>query len=77
MFHFFSVPLKNPEKTIWCNKMRKVEGSVTKNTKVRHAHFNNEDVLKVPGESRWKLREDAKPIKELFDTSNEAKTTVV
>ena len=54
MFHFFSVPLKTPEKTIWCNKMGKVEGKVgfrvTKNTKVRHVHFKNEDVLKVPGD---------------------------
>ena len=46
---------------IWCNKMGKVEGKdgfrVTKNTKVCHVHFKNEDVLKVPGGSRWKLRE--------------------
>ena len=57
---------------IKCNKMGKVEGKdgfrVTKNTKVCHAHFNNEDVLKVPGGSRWKLREDAKPIKDNFWT---------
>ena len=70
MFHFFSVPLKNPEKTIWCNKLGKVEGKdgfrVSKNTKVCHAHFNNEDVLKVPGGSRWNLREDAKAIKDLI-----------
>ena len=62
---------ENPEKTIiWSNKMGKVEGKdgfrVTKNTKVCHAHFNNEDVLKVPGASRWKLREDANPIKDDF-----------
>ena len=30
MFHFFSVPLKNPEKTIWCNKMGKVVTKVWK-----------------------------------------------
>ena len=70
MFHFFRVPLKNPQKTIWCNKLGKVEGKdgfrVTKNTKVCHAHFNNEDVLKVPGGSRWNLREDAKAIKDLI-----------
>ena len=30
MFHFFSVPLKNPEKTIWCNKMGKVLTKVWK-----------------------------------------------
>ena len=24
MFHFFTVPLKNPDKAIWCNKMGKV-----------------------------------------------------
>ena len=52
--------------------MGKVEGKdgfrVTKNTKVCHAPFNNEDVLKVPGGSLWKLREDAKPIKDDFST---------
>ena len=58
--------MKKPEKTIWCNKMGEVEGKdgfrVNKNTKVCHAHFKNEDVLKVHGGSRWKLKEAAKPI---------------
>ena len=52
--------------------MGNVEGNdgfrVTKNTKVWHAHLNNEDVLKVPGASRCKLKEDAKPIKHHFST---------
>ena len=30
MFHFFTVPLKNPEKAIWCNKMGKVVTNVWK-----------------------------------------------
>ena len=30
MFHFFTVPLKNPEKAIWCNKMGKVVTKVWK-----------------------------------------------
>jgi len=68
----YLIPLKNPEKTIWCNKMGKVEGKdgfrVTKNTKVCHVHFKNEDVLKVPGGSRWKLREGSRPIKHNFST---------
>ena len=40
---------KNREKTIWCNKMGKVKEKngfrVTKNTKVCHGHFNNEDEI--------------------------------
>ena len=30
MFYFFSVPLKNPEKKIWCNRMGKVVTKVWK-----------------------------------------------
>ena len=52
--------------------MGKVEGKdgfrVTKNTKVCHAHFKNEDVLKVARGSRWKLKEDAKPMKHNIST---------
>mgnify|MGYP000223533919 CR=1 FL=1 len=72
----FISSVKNPEKTIWCNKLGKVEGKdgfrVTKNTKVCHAHFNNEDVLKVPGGYRWNLREDAKPIKDIYYMASSA-----
>ena len=50
-FHFFKMPLKSPQKTLWCNRMGKREGvdgfSVTNNTKVCHLHFRPEDIMKV------------------------------
>ena len=32
---------------------------VTKNSKVCHVHFATEDILRVPGGKRWRLREGA------------------
>ena len=50
-FIFFKMPLKSPQKTLWCNRMGKREGvdgfSVTNNTKVCHLHFRPEDIVKV------------------------------
>ena len=36
---------------------------VTKNSKVCHVHFVTEDILRVPGGKRWRLRDGAVPIK--------------
>ena len=63
--------------------MGKVEGKdgfrVTKKTKVCHAHFNNEDVsLESPRGIPLEVNGGCKANKrQLFDTSNEAKTTAV
>ena len=47
--------------------MGKMEGKdgfvVTPNTKICHEHFQSNDVLKVPGGTRWRLKENAIPVK--------------
>ncbi|CAB4030270.1 Hypothetical predicted protein [Paramuricea clavata] len=47
--------------------MGKKEGKyvffVTQNTKVCNVHFSPEDVLKVPGGKRWRLKDGAIPLK--------------
>ena len=62
-FPFFKMPMNNPLKNIWCNRIGKMDGKdgfvVTKNSKVCHVHFATEDILRVPGGKRWRLREGA------------------
>lgn len=66
-FHFFKVPLASPAKNVWCNRMGKMEGKdgfvLTQNTKVCNEHFKREDVLKVPGGKRWRLKDGVAPLK--------------
>ena len=66
-FHFFKMPMNNPLKNIWCNRIEKMDGKygfvVTKNSNVCHVHFATEDILGVPGGKRWRLRDAAVPIK--------------
>ena len=65
--HFFKVPLQNPMRTTWANRMGKKEGKdgfmVTNNTKVCDSHFSSEDILKAPGGKRWRLKDGAIPFK--------------
>ena len=66
-FHFFQVPLKSPQKTIWCNRMGKVDGKdgffLNKHTRICNQHFSEQDVIRVPGGKRWRLKAGALPIK--------------
>ena len=66
-FHFFKVPLANPIKRAWCNRMGKMEGKdgfvVTQNSKVCNQHFAPDDMLRVPGGTRWRLKDGAIPLK--------------
>ena len=66
-FHFFKLPLKNPMRTTWTNRMGKKEGKdgfmVTSNTKVCDNHFSSNDIQKVPGGKRWQLKDSAIPFK--------------
>ena len=66
-FNIFKVLLENPLKSSWCNRMGKVDGKdgfvVTKHTKVCNEHFSSNDMLKVPGGKRWRLKDGAIPLK--------------
>ena len=72
MFHFFTVPLKTQRKrcsAIKWEKLKEKTAFVFKTRKyVTHTLIMRMSVLKVPGGSRWKLMEDAKPIKDNFST---------
>ena len=65
--HFFKFPTKNPEKRIWCNLIKRVDGMdgfrVTGATCLCQEQFRGEDVKRNP--HRWKLVPGAVPTQNL------------
>ncbi|XP_065064833.1 uncharacterized protein LOC135691031 [Rhopilema esculentum] len=66
--HFFKFPQKNPEKRLWCNLIKRIDGMddfrVTDATCLCEEHFKDEDIKRNP--SRWRLNHDAVPSRNLY-----------
>ena len=50
--HFFKFPQKNPEKRVWCNLIKRVDGlngfKITASTVLCQEHFKDEDLKRNP-----------------------------
>ena len=68
--HFFKFPQKNPEKRVWCNLIKRVDGldgfKVTASTVLCQEHFKDEDLKRNP--QRWKLHHGAVPSLKLYNS---------
>ena len=68
--HFFKFPQKNPEKRIWCNLIKRVDGldgfKVTSSTVLCQEHFKDADIKRNP--QRWKIRDGSVPSLKLYNT---------
>ena len=69
--HFFRFPQKNPEKTRWCNLIKRVDGmdgfKVTDSTVLCEKHFTEADIKRNPG--HWRLVRGAAPSVNLVSSS--------
>ena len=61
--HFFKFPQANPAKSVWCNRIKRVDGKdgfkVTNSSFLCDKHFLGSDIKKNP--NRWSLRQGAVP----------------
>ena len=61
--HFFKFPQANPAKSLWCNRIKRVDGmdgfNVTNSTFLCDKHFLDSDIKKYP--NWWSLRQGAVP----------------
>lgn len=66
-YTFFRVPEEGNTRKLWCEQMRRIDGKdgfrVTSATTVCSMHFRQEDVLRVPGGKRNRLKKNACPVK--------------
>ncbi|XP_065060453.1 uncharacterized protein LOC135687738 [Rhopilema esculentum] len=66
--HFFKFPQRNPEKRLWCNLIKRVDGldgfKVTESTRLCQEHFKDSDIKRNP--MRWKLNPGAAPSLKLY-----------
>lgn len=62
---FFKFPQKNPQRSRWCNLIRRQHGRdgffVNNFTVVCEKHFRKEDIYKPPGGTRCRLKEGEEP----------------
>ena len=69
--HFFRFPQKNPEKSRWCNLIKRVDGldgfKVTTSTFLCEKHFSDVDIKRNPNKRR--LVSGAKPSLNLYSSS--------
>ena len=68
--HFFKFPMKNPEKLVWCNRIKRQDGQdgfkVTIDTYICQIHFKDSDIRKNP--NTWRLNKDVAPSLHLFES---------
>ena len=61
--HFFKFPQANPAKSVWCNRIKRLDGidgfKVTNSTFLCDKHFLDSDIKKNP--NRWSLRQGVVP----------------